>query len=61
MSAVEHLRGETFHGRKGAVTNSFRYAVDYVLLTPQTARGPVLFGRERVNGGGSSTWPWLTT
>lgn len=49
MSRVEHLRGETFHGRKGAVTNSFRYNVDYVLLTPETARGPGLFSRNAGN------------
>ncbi len=30
--ALEHIRGETFHGRKGAVSNSFRYGIDYVLL-----------------------------
>jgi DUF1365 family protein len=49
MSTVEHIRGETFHGRKGAVANSFRYGVDYVLLDPQTARGPALFSRNRAN------------
>lgn len=45
MSGVLHLKGETFHGRKGAVENAFRYHVDYVLLDPETARGPKLFGR----------------
>jgi DUF1365 family protein len=48
MTRVDHIRGETFHGRKGAVTNSFRYGVDYILLDPATARGPSLFS---VNGG----------
>jgi DUF1365 family protein len=48
MTQVDHIRGETFHGRKGAVTNSFRYGVDYILLDPATARGPSLFS---VNGG----------
>jgi DUF1365 family protein len=47
MTQVDHIRGETFHGRKGAVTNSFRYGVDYILLDPETARGPSLFS---VNG-----------
>ena len=47
MSQVDHIRGETFHGRKGAVTNSFRYGVDYVLLDPETAAGPSLFSRNR--------------
>ncbi len=49
MTQVQHIRGETFHGRKGAVTNSFRYGVDYVLLDPETARGPLLFSRNRGN------------
>ncbi len=49
MSEVAHLRGETFHGRKGAVANQFRYGVDYVLLDPETARGPALFSRNRGN------------
>jgi len=46
---VELVRGETYHGRKGAVANSFRYTVDYVLLDPEQARGPMLFSRNRAN------------
>jgi uncharacterized protein len=49
MSAVDHIRGETFHGRKGAVQNSFRYGVDYLLLDPDQAGGPGLFSRNRGN------------
>jgi DUF1365 family protein len=49
MRQVDHIRGETFHGRKGAVANSFRYGVDYVLLDPETGRGPSLFSRNRAN------------
>ncbi len=49
MTNVDHIRGETFHGRKGAVTNSFRYGVDYLLLDPETASGPWLFARNRGN------------
>ena len=45
MTVVLHLRGETFHGRKGPVQNSFRYSIDYVLLKPDSARGPSLFAR----------------
>ncbi len=45
MTAVLHLRGETFHGRKGPVQNSFRYSIDYVLLQPDNACGPSLFAR----------------
>jgi hypothetical protein len=39
MTTVEHIRGETFHGRKGAVANSFRYGVDYLLMPPARAIG----------------------
>jgi uncharacterized protein len=49
MSTVEHLQGETFHGRKGAVANRFRYRVDYLLLDPDAAQGPRLFSRNRRN------------
>ncbi len=49
MERVEHIRGETFHGRKGAVQNAFRYGVDYLLLDPDRARGPRLFSRNARN------------
>jgi uncharacterized protein len=49
MTQVQHIRGETFHGRKGAVINRFRYGVDYVLLDTETAAGPRLFSRNRRN------------
>ncbi len=49
MTPVWHLRGETYHGRKGPVENSFRYGVDYVLLDPVTGQGPGLFGRNARN------------
>lgn len=49
MSGVDHIRGVTFHSRKGAVANSFRYAVDYVLLDPEKAKGPGLFSRNKGN------------
>ncbi|MDZ4136438.1 MAG: DUF1365 domain-containing protein [Paracoccaceae bacterium] len=54
MTLAEHIRGETFHGRRGVITNAFRYGVDYVLLDPDQARGdqargPSLFSRNRGN------------
>jgi DUF1365 family protein len=49
MNTVDLIRGETFHGRKGAVSNSFRYTVDYVLLDPDRSVGPRLFSRNRAN------------
>lgn len=45
---VLHLRGHTWHGRKGAVTNRFRYGVDYVLLDAEgVPDAPTLFARNR--------------
>jgi len=50
MSQVEHIKGTTFHGRKGETQNAFRYSVDYVLLDAERApRAPWLFGRNRRN------------
>lgn len=50
MSAIQHIAGVTFHGRKGAVENAFRYGVDYVLFAPLDApRGPALFSRNGRN------------
>ncbi len=49
MSTVDHIAGETFHGRKGAVANSFRYGVDYLLLDPETATPRPFFSRNRWN------------
>lgn len=47
---VEHIDGETFHGRKGGVENAFRYSIDYVLLDPEAdVAGPGLFSRNRAN------------
>ncbi len=46
MSGVEHIAGQTYHGRKGAVENAFRYSIDYVLLNPEAQlRHPFLFRR----------------
>ena len=48
MNRVEHIAAHTFHGRKGAVRNAFRYSIDYVLCDAEAnARGPMLFGRNR--------------
>ncbi|MDJ0629577.1 MAG: DUF1365 domain-containing protein [Rhodobacter sp.] len=47
---VDHIVGETFHGRRGAVDNAFRYGVDYLCLEPEAeGRGPLLFSRNRGN------------
>ncbi len=45
-ATVDHIVGQTFHGRKGAVENAFRYSVDYLLLDAEAeVRGPGLFAR----------------
>lgn len=46
---VDHIDGLTFHGRKGAVENAFRYTVDYVLLDAEepAPNAPALFSRNR--------------
>ncbi|ATX65087.1 DUF1365 domain-containing protein [Roseinatronobacter bogoriensis] len=35
MSGVEHIAGQTFHGRRGPISNKFTYAVDYVLFNAE--------------------------
>ena len=43
---VDHIEGQTYHGRKGAVKNAFRYSVDYVLLDAEDeVETPRLFAR----------------
>ena len=54
MSQVQHLKGETFHARRGGIENAFRYRVDYVLLDMETGEGPGLFARNA--GGLLSLW-----
>ena len=48
MRTVDHIAGHTWHGRKGAVENAFRYGIDYVLLDAEAAvEAPWVFGRNR--------------
>ncbi len=43
---IDHIVGQTFHGRKGAVKNGFRYSIDYVLADAEAAlEMPSLFAR----------------
>lgn len=52
MTAVQHIPGETWHGRKGAVKNAFAYSIDYVLVDAEDGAPahPSLFAR---NGRGA--------
>ena len=44
--SVDHISGVTYHGRKGEVTNAFRYSVDYMLLDAEApVTTPSLFAR----------------
>ena len=47
MSRVDHIAAHTWHGRKGAVRNAFRYSIDYVLLDAEdkAPAAPRLFAR----------------
>ncbi len=46
MSQVQHIAGETYHGRRGATKNAFRYSIDYVLLDAEAdVQAPSLFAR----------------
>lgn len=50
MTQISHIAGLTYHGRKGAVENAFRYGVDYVLFDPSAdLRLPKLFSRNKAN------------
>ncbi|WP_295311792.1 DUF1365 domain-containing protein [Roseobacter sp.] len=43
---VDHIAGLTYHGRKGDITNAFRYSVDYVLFDAEADLDtPGLFAR----------------
>jgi len=43
---IDHIVGQTYHGRKGKVANAFRYSIDYVLLDAEAeVATPRLFGR----------------
>jgi len=49
VTGIHHIAGETYHGRRGAIKNAFRYGIDYVLVDADApAKGPGLFAR---NGG----------
>ena len=50
MNRIDHIPGETFHGRRGAIENAFRYTIDYVMLEPEVhAPMPTLFSRNKSN------------
>lgn len=47
---IDYIAGHTYHGRKGAIENAFRYSVDYILLNPEADLDtPALFSIDRAN------------
>ncbi|SLN43643.1 DUF1365 domain-containing protein [Roseisalinus antarcticus] len=49
-AGLEHIAGETYHGRRGRTANAFRYSIDYILCNAEAAtRGPLLFSRNSAN------------
>ncbi|GAA6159149.1 DUF1365 domain-containing protein [Ruegeria sp. HU-ET01832] len=54
MNRIDHIAGQTYHGRKGAIENAFRYSVDYILFDPEKkAATPRLFS---LNGANITNW-----
>ncbi|SDX30584.1 DUF1365 domain-containing protein [Roseicitreum antarcticum] len=50
MSVLDHIAGQTFHGRRGGIGNRFTYGVDYLLFDPEAALStPALLSRNRAN------------
>ncbi|MBK4216683.1 DUF1365 domain-containing protein [Paracoccus caeni] len=46
---VLHMPADVTHARRGAIRHAFRYRVDYLLLSPETAKGPALLSLNRFN------------
>ncbi|EEE36921.1 hypothetical protein RKLH11_756 [Rhodobacteraceae bacterium KLH11] len=54
MNSVDHIAGHTYHGRKGAIENAFRYSVDYILFDPEgSLKTPALFS---INSANVTSW-----
>jgi DUF1365 family protein len=53
---VDHIAGETFHGRRGAVENAFKYGIDYVMVDAEAAPCVHASGFGRNRAGFLSLW-----
>ncbi len=50
MNKIDHIAGHTYHSRKGAIENAFRYSVDFILFDPENLpKTPYLFSFRRAN------------
>ena len=48
MNTVQHIAAQTYHGRRGATNNAFRYSIDYVMFDPERpADAPEWFAHNR--------------
>ena len=48
MKKVDHIEGWTWHGRRGDLSNAFRYNVDYLMVNPEmTGKVPWLFSHNK--------------
>ena len=46
MRSIDHIAGETWHGRVGDTKNAFRYSIDYVLTDAEAdPASPAFFAR----------------
>jgi DUF1365 family protein len=48
-AGIDHIPGQTYHGRRGEIGNAFRYGVDYLLLDPEAKPTQRFFSRNRGN------------
>lgn len=46
---MEHIQAHTYHARRGAVKNAFRYGVDFVLSDLEDVACPMLLSRNQFN------------
>ncbi len=46
---TEHIAGHTYHARKGALANAFRYGVDFVFVDPDSMDRVPFLSRNRFN------------
>ena len=49
IPVLDHIHGQTFHGRHGEIKNNFSYGVDYILTDMKIINGPILYSRNKKN------------
>ncbi|MGR3634453.1 MAG: DUF1365 domain-containing protein [Shimia sp.] len=46
---MEHIQSQSYHARRGAIKNAFKYGIDYVLCDPTSITHPRLLSRNHFN------------